>query len=201
MIRINLLGAPKPKKGKRAAVSLSAISSISAGEGLNVLIVSVVLVAIAAGGNGFYYWKLTREAKKIQDDLKRAELDYQRLAQVKIRYQEREKQREAYKKRVDVIDKLRAEQAGPVNLLTTVANTVNSSDEVWLNSMKDQGTTIRLEGVALSVHAVADLMHNLQGTGYFRTVEIDSTYQDPAVTDMQAFVFSLVCAKQVQKPS
>lgn len=201
MIRINLLGAPRPKKGRKAVASLSAISSISVGEGLNVLIVSLVLVAVTAGANGFYYWKLTRDGKKIQDDLKKAEIDYQRLAQVKIRYQEREKQRAAYKKRVDVIDKLRADQSGPVTLLTTIANTVNASDAVWLNSMKDEGTSIKLDGVALSVHAVADLMHNLQSTGYFKTVEIDSTYQDPNVKDMQAFVFSLTCAKQTQKPS
>jgi len=201
MIRINLLGLPKPKKGKKGGGSLAAIGSVGGGEGLNLLVIALVLVILTLGGNGFYYWKLQKEGKKLQAALKQAEVDYQRLALVKARYQEREKQKDIYKKRVDVIDKLRGDQTRPVALLTMLGNTISSSDEVWLNSMKDDGTSIKLEGVALSVHAVADLMRNLQRTGYFQNVEIDSTYQDASVKDMQAFVFTLICAKSVQKPS
>jgi Tfp pilus assembly protein PilN len=201
MIRINLLGLPKPKKGKKGGSSLAAIGSVGGGESLHLVVVALLLVILTLGGNGFYYWKLQKDGKKLQAALKQAEVDYQRLALVKARYQEREKQKDIYKKRVDVIDKLRGDQTRPVALLTMLGNTISSSDEVWLNSMKDDGTSIKLEGVALSVHAVADLMRNLQRTGYFQNVEIDSTYQDASVKEMQAFVFTLICAKSVQKPS
>jgi Tfp pilus assembly protein PilN len=61
--------------------------------------------------------------------------------------------------------------------------------------MKDQGNTIEVEGLALSQDAVANLITNLQKTGYFKTVEIKETYQDETIKDMQAFLFTLSCEK------
>jgi len=119
----------------------------------------------------------------------------QELSQVKARYMERQREAENYKRRVDVIDQLRAGQTGPVNLLNMVGSTVNNTEAVWLNTMKDSGNSIDIEGLALSHDAVANLITNLQKTGYFRTVEIKETWQDDSVKDMQAFQFTLACEK------
>jgi Tfp pilus assembly protein PilN len=103
---------------------------------------------------------------------------------------------ENYKHRVDVIDQLRSNQSGePVKLLAMLGSTVNNTEAVWLNSMKDEGGSIHIEGTALSQSAVANLITNLQKTGYFRNVEIKETYQDNNVKDMQAFLFTLTCEK------
>jgi Tfp pilus assembly protein PilN len=66
---------------------------------------------------------------------------------------------------------------------------------VWLNNMKDQGANVDIEGMALSEDAVANLISNLQKTGYFKNVEIKESMQDDQVKDMQAFVFTLTCEK------
>lgn len=194
MIRINLLGTPKPRKGKRAAVS-------SGGSSSGVLLGVLIVVLIGVGGNGAYYWKLQRDATDVQKKIDIAENENRRLSQVKTVYLEREKIKDNYKRRVDVIDQLRANQFGPVSLLNTVGNTINSTDEVWLSTMNDSGTSITLKGVGLSVHGVANLMRNLQRTGYFKSVEIKETFQDDSVKDMQAFVFTLVCEKQPAQKS
>jgi Tfp pilus assembly protein PilN len=117
------------------------------------------------------------------------------LADVKARYLERQREAENYKRRVDVIDQLRAAQAGPVNLLNTIGQTVNGTEAVWLNSMKDQGSSVDIDGMALSTDAVASLIANLQKTGFFKSVEIKETYQDETIKDMQAFQFTLTCEK------
>jgi Tfp pilus assembly protein PilN len=52
--------------------------------------------------------------------------------------------------------------------------------------------------MALSIDAVANLMANLKRTGYFKNVEMKESYQDDQVKTMQAFVFTLVCEKQLQ---
>lgn len=192
MIRINLLGTPK-KKGKRPVI---ATSEGAAGGGT--LMIGLLLVLLAVAGNGFYYWKLNRDATSIQDKLKAADAENRRLSEVKTRYLEREKIKDFYKQRVDIIDELHNSQSGPVNLLTTIARTVDTTDDVWLSSMQDEGANISLNGVALSVNGVADLMHNLQRTGYFPSVQIKDTYQDDKVKDMQAFVFTLICQKPGQ---
>ena len=61
--------------------------------------------------------------------------------------------------------------------------------------MKDQGANISIQGMALSTDAVANLIQNLQKTGFFKTIEIKETYQDESVKDMQAFQFELTCEK------
>ena len=61
--------------------------------------------------------------------------------------------------------------------------------------MKDQGANISIQGMALSTDAVANLITNLQKTGFFKNIEIKETYQDEQVKDMQAFQFELTCEK------
>jgi Tfp pilus assembly protein PilN len=191
MIRINLLGAAKPKTGKKPVIEATGgVSTIFAG--------TLIMVALAVGGNGYYGWKLQRDKEKIDNELHRAEFENRRLSEVKASYVEREKVKDDYKRRVDVIDELHKAQMGPVTLLTTIGQTVNSIDEVWLNTMNDDGATIELKGTALSVHGVADLMRKLQNTGYFKTVEMKETVQDTSVKEMQAFSFTMTCEKAGQ---
>jgi len=66
---------------------------------------------------------------------------------------------------------------------------------VWLNTMKDQGANVDIEGMALSTDAVAALIQNLQKTGYFKNIEIKETFQDDTYKEMQAFQFTLTCEK------
>ncbi len=193
MIRINLSGAPRPKKGKRAAVPTVA------GEGPNPIAIIALLVVIGLGGNGYYYWKLSTEAKKIEADKAKAMEENHRLAAVKAKYDEAEKQKEVFRKRVDVIDKLRSAQSGPVDLLNEIGSTVNATDAVWLQTMRDDGRSINMDGTALSANAVAKLITNLKKTGYFKTVEIKETFQNPGARDLTMFQFSLVCERADKK--
>jgi Tfp pilus assembly protein PilN len=192
MIRINLLGASKPRNKRGAA---SAVPTMEIGEaGSPKLKLLIILVLLGAGN--FYYWhSLDSQKQLIAKQMSSAEQRNRELADVKAKYLERQSQAENYKRRVDVIDQLRAGQMGPVNLLNTIGETVNSTEAVWLSTMKDQGTAVNIEGMALSTDAVANLIQNLQKTGYFKTIEIKETYQDEQLKDMQAFQFTLTCEK------
>jgi hypothetical protein len=68
-----------------------------------------------------------------------AEQKNRELSDVKARFLERQTQANNYKRRVDVIDSLRAGQAGPVTLLAMLGETVNGTEAVWLRSMDDTG--------------------------------------------------------------
>jgi Tfp pilus assembly protein PilN len=94
-----------------------------------------------------------------------------------------------------VIDNLRNNQTNPVTLMAMMGETVNNTEAVWLNKMDDTGASVNLEGTALSADAVANLIANLQKTGFFRNVEIKETWQDEQIKDMQAFQFILSCDK------
>ena len=192
MIRINLLGTSKAK-GKRASVSSPAIMEM--GDPFSPMLKLAIVLALVGAGNYYYWHQLDKETKSIAVQIQKAELKNRELADVKARYLERQRQADNYKRRVDVIDQLRAGQAGPVNLLNTIGDTINSTEAVWLSTMKDQGANIDIEGMALSADAVATLILNLQKTGYFKNIEIKETYQDDTIKDLQAFQFTLTCEK------
>lgn len=194
MIRINLLGAPKPKS-KRGGAAVAAASVMEAGDPGSPMLKVVVVLVLCAGFNVYRWHQLDNQKKEIAQKMAEAEQKNRELADVKARYLERQRQAESYKRRVDVIDQLRASQAGPVNLLNMIGETVNGTEAVWLNNLKDTGNSVDIEGMALSTDAVANLMQNLQKTGFFRNIEIKETYQDEQVKDMQAFQFTLTCEK------
>ena len=191
MIRINLLGVPK-SKSKRGP----SLASMLPGAGVSVVMKVLLVFALAAAMNFGYWYHLNAEKARLAVQLVQAERTNRELSEVKAKYLEREKQMQQYKRRVDVIDELRSEQFGPVKLMATLGGTVNNTEAVWLSAVKDQGGSIDIEGRALSETAVANLITNLQKTGYFKSVEMKESYQDEQVKNMQAFIFTITCQKQ-----
>ena len=192
MIRINLLAQSKSKNKRGAPTSMAVMEVGDPGSPKMKVLVVLVLAGLLNVG---YWYRLDVVKRDIAAKMQVAEQKNRELADVKARYLERQRQAENYKRRVDVIDQLRASQSGPVNLLNMIGNTVNGTEAVWLNNMKDQGSSVDIEGMALSTDAVANLMTNLQKTGFFKNIEIKETYQDDTFKEMQAFQFTLTCEK------
>src|SRR5271154_1992695 len=195
MIKINLLESSKGKN-RRGGSSSPAMPTMEMGD-MGSPKLKVLVVLVLAGALNFSYWyRLDRARKAIEVQMQAAQQKNRELSDVKARYMERQTQANSYKRRVDVIDSLRAAgQTGPVNLLAMLGQTVNETEAVWLVKMDDTGPSVNLEGTALSTDAVANLIANLQKTGFFKTVEIKETYQDEQIKDMQAFQFTLTCEK------
>ena len=193
MIKINLLESSKGK-GKRAGSGPSMPTMEMGDMGSPKLKVLVIMVIVGLVNLGYWY-RLDHMSKEIAAKMKVAEQKNRELADVKARFLERQNQANVYKRRVDVIDGLRQNQTGPVNLLAMMGETVNNTEAVWLSKMDDQGASVSLEGTALSTDAVANLIANLQKTGFFKSVEIKETFQDEQIKEMQAFQFTLTCEK------
>ncbi len=194
MIRINLLGIPRPKKGKRGGGGGAGMPAMS-GEGPSGVIFVVLGVVIGLGAAGYLVWDTNKKSAELQDKIAAADREGQRLQTVKTKFEQRSKEAALFERRVKVIDQLRAEQAGPSTLLNTVGDMVNNTDAVWLNDMNETGANININGVALTTNAVANLMTNLKRSGIFKNVEIRVAAQDPAVKDMTNFTFTLICEK------
>jgi len=91
MIRINLLGQPRPKN-KRAAASAAAVMEMGeVGSPKLKLIVVVLLVGVF---NAAYWYRLDKEKQSIAAKTQVALRRNAELADVKARYMERQKQAE-----------------------------------------------------------------------------------------------------------
>src|SRR5207244_2284514 len=115
-------------KNKHSAASTVAAMDMGdvGSPAMKVAVAAALLVVFNLG----YWYKLDREKQSIATKMTAAEQKNHELAGVKARYLERQKQAENYKRRVDVIDQLRAQQAGPVNLLNTIGSTGNRTEAV-----------------------------------------------------------------------
>jgi Tfp pilus assembly protein PilN len=191
MIKINLLESAKGKN-KRGGGGPS-MPTMEMGDMGSPKLKVLVVVILAGLLNLGYWYRLDHQGKAIAVKMTEAERKNHELADVKARFLERKTQADAYKRRVDVIDGLRNNQTTPVNLMAMMGETVNNTEAVWLNKMDDTGPLVNLEGTALSTDAVANLIANLQKTGFFKSVEIKETWQDEQIKDMQAFQFILAC--------
>ena len=191
MIRINLLGVPKKTRGGRRASTV--VAAGGGGEGSSTVVLGLIFAGALVVLIGLAQMWVQREHDTLEKNLQKAIMENQRLADVKAKYEASKKKADMYERRVRVIDELKSAQSGPVNLLNLVADTVNSTDAVWLETMTNDGKTLSFTGMALSPNSVADLMANLRKTGAFKTVEIKETLQDASVKEVQAFKFELNC--------
>src|SRR5579864_5244414 len=127
MIKINLLENSKGKS-KRGGGGGPSMPTMEMGDmGSPKLKVLAVLVVAGLFNLGYWY-RLDHQAKAIAANMKVAEQKNRELADVKARYMERQTQADNYKRRVDVIDGLRSNQTGPVNLLAMLGETVNNTE-------------------------------------------------------------------------
>jgi Tfp pilus assembly protein PilN len=197
MIRINLLGVPKKtsRGGRRASPAAMAGGG---GEGSSTVVLGLIFVGVLVVLIGVLQIGVQRQNDKLEKDLQRAIMENQRLGDVKAKYEASKRKADMYERRVRVIDELKAAQSGPVDLLNLVADTINGTDAVWLETMTNDGKTLDFTGLALSPNSVADLMANLRKTGAFKTVEIKETAQDNSVKEVQAFKFELICEINVR---
>jgi Tfp pilus assembly protein PilN len=202
MIRINL-SSLAPAKTKRGGKRASTPTLSMPGEGPNIVVMLLLAVAVTGVICYFFQYQVNQKTAQLNKEMTQAMAENQRLAVVKAQYEASRKKADVFERRVHVIDELKQNQKGPVDVLNLVADTVNKTDAVWLNSMTSDGRSLDFIGMALSADAVADLMSNLRKTGAFKTVEIKETSQDSTVKELQAFKFELICeigfSSKVQK--
>ena len=166
MIRINLLGRPRPKVKRRVAIA-----------GTLQLLLFAVPVLLAVGVLVVQYVFIKGDINELQVKIEQKESEKRTMAQLEKEIKEYEEEQRRLQGRLDVIEGLKRNQAGPVRLLEAVGNTVSLTETLWLTSMEEQADTIQFKGLAGSVEAVANFITNLNRSGYFQDVEIKESVQ------------------------
>lgn len=192
MIKINLLGAARPKV-KAKAVPLET----------RLQIFLLILCLLAAGGwLTLRYLTYKSDLQKIQTEIAKKEADKVRMAQLQKEIDQFERRKKLLQSRIDVIESLRMNQSGPFLLLDGLASTVNRTDSLWLTNLEQKGNKLTIEGMAGSVNSVANFITNLKRSGLFKDIEIKESYQDDKTPGVSNFVFSLIAElAQAQPPA
>ena len=181
MIRVNLLGLPKPKK--RAPVV-----TLEGSRSLVLLVVVLVLVALVQ----FYrYGSLQAEETRLTMLIQDQQAEKVRLESIKIEVEKFTAQKELLLKRISIIEELKSKQSGPTRLLDMLGTTVAKTNTLWLTNFEQAGQNITIEGFALSTRAVADFLTNLKQSNAFTEVDLKETYQDINDKETPKFLFTV----------
>jgi type IV pilus assembly protein PilN len=165
MIRINLLAADRPTKKKKAAAS--------APGAMQAYLLLIAFVGLAVLGCLAAYLYMSNEIRQLDTKIAAAEARQRELQAIKVQVDALEKKRATFQQKVDLIERLKAEQSGPVHMLDEISRSL--PDMVWLSSMDQAGTGVRLGGQSNGLTAVADFISALERSGWFPTVDLVSS--------------------------
>jgi type IV pilus assembly protein PilN len=185
MIRVNLLGLPKPKKRVKPVITL---------DGGRLLVLLVVVLILVAVIQFMRYGRLQDEDKKFTRLIQDEQAEKVRLQGMRAEYEKFSQQKDLLTKRINIIEGLKAKQNGPMQLLNMIASTVSDTNSLWLTSFTQTGQRITIDGIALNAKAVADFMTHLKATKAFSDIELKETYQDAAgkeAREIPKFLFTV----------
>jgi Tfp pilus assembly protein PilN len=184
MIRINLLGQPRPKARRRPGPV----------EGGLQLVFGMVAVGLAIVALIIHYGVLRNDLSNVQKSISQLQSERTRLQAVKAQVDQLQREKAARQQRVDVIKQLQRNRTGAQELLDALANTVIRVDTLWMTSLTRKGNDLNLEGSADSLAAVANFITQLKRSGYFDKVEISESKQDERRLNVTTFTFKLTAS-------
>jgi Tfp pilus assembly protein PilN len=176
MIKINLLGRTKLKAAKTRKISTASNQTLMAVMAIAVVVMSVGIV---------YFWQriLVQQDEELSRQIMLAKKEKARQEGMLKENEVFEKRRKLLETRISVIESLKKNQSGPVQVLDLLSDCIQRSEGVWLKDLVQKGNLITVNGTAMgSPDAVADLITNLTRVGNFKNVnlvnlqELDSKY-------------------------
>jgi type IV pilus assembly protein PilN len=188
MIKINLVAetpTPVAKKRKRPDFSLGARQG-------DLLLLIVLGIALVVVGARWLVLKNERDHLRTVERQKRIERDELKPYIEKV--EELETKRDRLKHKINVINKLKQNQRGPVRIMDEVSRAL--PDLVWLTRMQLKGNNLTLSGQAMDENAVANYISNLDASPFF---------QEPKLKRMarareETFSFILSCTFTYSPP-
>lgn len=178
MIRINLLAAERgPQKPAGGGGTKAAPGALQA----------YLFLALFGGGallgSAALYWLKSSALKDLDVKIAASEKRQKDLQAIKEQVQAFERKKAILDSKVALIERLKAQQTGPVHMLDEVSKSL--PDFVWLTTLDQTGSRIVMSGESNGLTAVADFIQNLQRSGWFPKVDLVSSQEQNNVVQFQ----------------
>jgi Tfp pilus assembly protein PilN len=178
MIKVNLLrnhAAPARKPLIRPRVSQIGL----------IFAAMAVLAAGALGAWTYHLHQQVRTSTEKRDQLRVEEARLQALKQEIAKFEELKQKRQ---NRIDVIEKLKSAQKGPVLLLNSIIQSIPRDGLLWLTSLDQKSERVKIVGFTQHTEVIPDFMTNLMQCGIFQSVDLENIE-----AQQETSKFSLVC--------
>jgi len=169
MIRVNLTGAERAAQKRKAAGVPGAPGAVQA----------YLFLALFGGGAALLcaalWWYESAKIRDLDSQIAVAEKRQKELQAIKVQVDALEAKRATFQKKVDLIERLKAEQTGPVHMLDEISKAL--PDFVWLTAMDQTGPTVKFTGEATGLTSIADFIAALERSGWFPNVDLSSSQE------------------------
>jgi len=188
MIKVNLL---RPHTGPKRGPALPKKPAPRA-----TLFLLAAMILPVAGVSAWWYG-LSSEIGRLNSRRDELRVENQRLQALKKQLDEYEKKKQERQSRIDIIEKLKSNQTGPVLLMNHVIHSIPTSAALWLTDLEQKGDRVKITGFTVRGESVPDFMSNLAESGFFRSVDLE-LYEDQ---EKEAAKFRLVCVTAQRTPT
>ena len=178
MIKVNLLREQTVHVHKTETTYSNAVT---------VLVFLAIFVVVAAAVGGWWYY-IAKDIKTLTASRDELRIEDARLKELQKQISEYENLKRQGQSRIDVIEKLKEYQTGPVLLLNHVIQSIPVNSSIWLTLLDQKGDSIHITGYTLHNESIPDFMINLAATNFFKSVDLE-LFEDTA----EAAKFSLIC--------
>ena len=177
MLRINLLPIRQLKKRAKARNQIFSFITL------------FVFLLLILGAVGFLQ---TTKIQNIESSISKLNKEKQKFAPTLAKIKQLEKVKLDLENKIRIIKQLKRDSAVTVHILDEVAKKVDSK-RMWLKSLKQQGTSLSLTGVALDNRTVAQFMDALKESPYISAINL-SNASLTKVSGRDLKSFSLACS-------
>jgi len=191
MIKINLLPIRAARKKETAIQQII------------IFCASLVLVAVIVAG--MYAFK-QMQISSTKNDIAEANRKINELKTKIGKLQELKTLKEQVKKKLDILAQLRKNKTGPAHRLATLSDI--TPDQLWLTGYGENGSSIKITGIAYTEDLIATFMRSLEASTDFMGAELVVSEQiDSGGTKLKRF--EITCklrttpepAKQAAQPA
>jgi Tfp pilus assembly protein PilN len=183
MIRINLVGeARRPVATRAPGGARPGGSGESRAGDVALVVVGTIGLLVALG----HYLLLRHQIQEMKDEVATAQIEVDRLAPIIAEVEAFKKKKAELENKVQVINDLKANQQGPVQVMDKVSNALPQL--TWLTRMEVNQNNLRLSGQAFNTNAIAAFIENLDRVAEFKEPVLrDTTQRD------QRYSFVIEC--------
>ncbi len=152
---------------------------------LSLVAVAAVLVVVA--------FNLNSRIGDLDTDIAQLEAEKQKYINILQEIKKLKQDKKRLTVKIEAIKTLKSKSQVPVHMLDTIARAVSSpADSLWLRSLRQDGSTLALSGVAMDNTRLADFMDDLTASPYFTRADLgQSSMERVAGRNLKSFKLTL----------
>jgi Tfp pilus assembly protein PilN len=174
MIKVNLLDSVTDR-----ARGVAVVEQKVTNPAMQTMMLGLVVVVLAVAGMGYDFFSAGAAREKAQKDLEEQQRIAAQMAAINKEQAELEKKTKDIQVRIDAIQKLRASQQGPGNVLREIKERIDGIPGLFLESVEQKGNDLIIKGDSPNEASVTRFGQSLEfSQGQFANLDI-STERKP----------------------